>query len=102
MPRVRSNFGIIGNEKTINSGSTGILSSSIESQYLKSSGKWPGLTTTVNFLVVAGGGGGSGDNTGGGGAGGNAGTGTGGGGGAATGTMVVSLGEAFAVVIGGG
>jgi hypothetical protein len=41
MPRVRSNFGIIGAERVITASNTSFLSGIIEAQYLKSSNKWP-------------------------------------------------------------
>jgi len=41
MPRVRSNFGIIGAERVITASNTSFLSGIIEAQQLKSSNKWP-------------------------------------------------------------
>ena len=44
MPRVRSNFGVIGPEQTISSSNTGFFSSVVEAQQLKGSNKWPNLS----------------------------------------------------------
>ena len=71
MPRVRSNFGIIGSERAIVQSSTAFLSGILEAQYLRSSNKWPGSAIIADILVV--GGGGAGGRAGGGGGGGGAG-----------------------------
>jgi len=63
MPKVRSNFGVIGREFTVSGQSSGVISGVIEAQQLKGANKWPLVPPSlvlVDYLVVAGGGGGGG------------------------------------------
>jgi len=61
MPKVRSNFGLIGRERTVSDQLSGVISGVIEAQQLKGANKWPHFLSAlpsipIEYLVVAGGG----------------------------------------------
>lgn len=91
MPRIRSNFGVIGSERIISSNSSGFLASLVEHQVKSSTSSWPGRGIPLEILIVAGGGAGGVSIGAGGGA-----------GGVLIGTFNAILGTTYNITIGAG